>query len=120
MPIAQLGTANLTPQTVLCDAVMGLNSITPLALAGQAQAVEAEVTWALGKLAAVGLSSTILGCPASALSPNPNAFLYPNSTRQGGPLSVPPSVAANIGNNVYGKTYFAGSAPNTPKCSHTS
>ncbi|KAJ0120420.1 hypothetical protein J7T55_015147 [Diaporthe amygdali] len=118
MPIAQLGTSNLTPQTILCDVVMGLNSITPLALAGQAQSVEAEVTWALAKLGAVGISSTILGCPASALSPD--VAVYPNSTNKGGPLNPPASVAANTGNNVYGKTYFAGSAPTTPKCSHTS
>lgn len=118
MGVAQLGTPNLSPQTILCDIVQGLNSITPLALAGQVESAEAEVSWALGKLTAVGIGSTILGCPTSALSPN--SILYPNSTNQGGPLGPPPSVAANTGNNVYGKTYFAGSAPTTPKCSHTS
>ena len=115
MPIAQLGNfANLDVNTILCDLNEGLNSVTPLSVAGQVQSAEAKVTWALGKLALVGLDSTTLGCPASALSPN----LYPNSTQKGGPLNLPPSVAANTGNNVYGKTYFC-SAPTTPKSSHT-
>lgn len=115
MAIPQLDTTNLNIDTLLCDAYNGINSITPLALAGQEEAIAGGITWALGKLAAVGLSDTILGCPTSELSPN---FLYPNSTEKGGPLNPPPSVVSNTGNDVYGKTYFC-TAPTTPQCAHT-
>ncbi|KXT04896.1 hypothetical protein AC578_3442 [Pseudocercospora eumusae] len=116
MPIAQLGTPNLNVSTILCDVFMGLNSITPLPLAGEAEAVDAGITWALAKLGAVGLSGTILGCPTSAISTN---YLYPNSTTIGGPLGPPPAAVANAGNNVYNKTYFT-TAPTTPQCNHVS
>ena len=91
MPIAQLGTPNLNVTTILCNVYQGLNSVTPLALAGDAQAIEAKVTWALGKLDAA-FQNTILGCPKSAISPN---FLYPNHT--GDALDPPPSVIKNTG-----------------------
>ncbi|KAK5123717.1 hypothetical protein LTR85_002353 [Meristemomyces frigidus] len=115
MPIAQLGTQNLNVNTILCDAVEGINSVTPLALAGQAEEVEAGIAWALGALGAVGLNNTVLGCPTSALSAN---YLYGNSTQKGGPLNPPPSVQANTGNDVFNKVYFT-TAPTTPQCSHT-
>ncbi|KAK1032085.1 hypothetical protein LTR33_016873 [Friedmanniomyces endolithicus] len=114
-PQAQGGT--LDAKTALCYIYQGLNSVTPLALAGEEQAAAAGITWALSKLLAVGLDGTTLGCPASTLSPN--TYLYPNATNKGGPLNEPASVAANIGSNVYYKTYFT-SAPTTPKCSHSS
>lgn len=115
MAFGQLGTPNFNAKTVLCDVYQGLNSITPLALAGEEESILAGITWALAKLAAVGLSDTVLGCPKSTLSPN---YLYPNSSNVGGPLGTPPNVYANTGNNVYGKTYFC-TAPTTPQCSHT-
>lgn len=118
MPFGQLGTPNLTPSTILCVVVQGINSITPLGLAGQAATAEARTAWASEKLGLVGLSGTILGCPTGALSPN--APIYPNASSQGGPLNPPPSVAANTGNNVYNRTYFAGTAPTTPRCNHVS
>ncbi|KAK0990694.1 hypothetical protein LTR54_012054 [Friedmanniomyces endolithicus] len=114
-PQAQRGT--LAAKTALCYIYQGFNSVTPLALAGEEQAAAAGTTWALSKLLAVGLDGTTLGCPASTLSPN--TYLYPNATNKGGPLNEPASVAANIGSNVYYKTYFT-SAPTTPKCSHSS
>lgn len=116
MPIAQLGTQNLDVATILCDIVEGVNSATPLALAGQAEDVEAGSSWALGKLGAVGLNNTVLGCPTSALSAN---YLYGNSSQAGGPLNPPPSVAANTGNDVYDKVYFT-TAPTSPQCTHSS
>nr|POE49013.1 aromatic peroxygenase [Quercus suber] len=115
MPIAQVGTPNLNVTTILCDVYQGLNSVQPLALAGLTEAVESDISWALGKLADVGLSDTDLGCPTSTISTN---FLYGNMTTEGGPLGPPPNVYANTGNNVYNKTYFC-SAPETPICSHT-
>ena len=115
MAFAQVGTPNLSAQTILCDVYQGLNSITSLALAGQTETLAAQVTWALGKLAAVGLSDTVLGCPTSTLSPN---FLFSNASSTGGPLAPPLSVSANAGNNVYNKYYFK-TAPTSPQCSHT-
>jgi hypothetical protein len=113
LAIAQLDSKNLNAVTILCDVYQGLNSITPLALAGQAESADASITWALGKLAAVGLDATTLGCPSSSLSPN---FLTSNDTQQGGPLDPPPGVLANTGNNVYNKLYFAQSPAVPPKC----
>lgn len=68
-----------------------------------------------------------------------DTFLYPNSTEEGGkclcsdkvvllctlelmnislgPLDPPPSVAANVGNNVYYSVYFT-ATPTAPLCSH--
>lgn len=114
MAFAQIGSDNLNANTILCDVYSGLNSVTPLALAGEEEAVAAGITWALAKLADVGLSGTVLGCPKSELSPN---FLFPNQTEEGGPLNEPPSVFANTGNDVYNKTYFC-TAPTTPQCNH--
>lgn len=117
MAFPQLGTSNLNATTILCVIYQGLNSVTPLELAGQTESAAASVSWALGKLAAVGLSDTVLGCPKSELSPN--TFLFPNKKQKGGPLNEPPSVFANTGNNVYYKTYFA-DTPTTPQCKHVS
>lgn len=114
MAIPQLGSDNLNVKTILCDIYQGINSIAPLALAGEVETGAAGVSWALGKLAAVGLSDTVLGCPQNELSPN---TLYPNRTMEGGPLSAPKSVQKNIGNNVYNKVYFT-DAPTKPQCKH--
>lgn len=115
MPIAQIGTPNLTPAAILCNVFMGLNSITPIALGGQLHDATAGISWALGKLADVGIDGTVLGCPADTLAPN---FLYDNSTQSGGPLSPPPAQVQNNGNNTYYKTYFC-EAPTTPNCKIT-
>ncbi|KAF1941110.1 Cloroperoxidase [Clathrospora elynae] len=115
---AQLGTPNLNIQTVPCNIYMGLNSITPLALAGTEANTAKGVTWALSVLNPI-LSSTVLGCPASTLSPN---VLFPNATQLGGPVNSPnvPS-NANTGNKVYTKVYFGGStAPTSPTCNNAS
>jgi len=116
MPFAQLANpSTLTPKDILCDLVEGINSITPLRLAGDVAAIEATISWALGKLALVGLDGTTLGCPSGSQSAN---VLYPNMTQPGGPQNLPPSVYANTGNNAYNKTYFC-TAPTKPKSAHT-
>ncbi|KAK3631883.1 hypothetical protein LTR56_016662 [Elasticomyces elasticus] len=117
MVFPQLQGGNFDAATALCYIYQGINSITPLALAGEEQEIGAGVTWALSKLVGAGLDLTTLGCPSSTLSPN--EFLYPNATQKGGPLNPPASVQSNVGNNVYGKTYFT-SAPTKPKCQHSS
>jgi hypothetical protein len=109
---------NLTPQDILCVIYEGINSITPLALGGTEADIGAAIAWALGKLGAVGLTGTILGCPTSALSPNGPGLLYPNATAKGGPLAPPDAVFDNTGNDVFYKTYFT-SAPTKPQCNHT-
>lgn len=120
MPVAQLANpANINAETLLCNVFQGLQSITPLAIAGEAQAAAGGLTWALSKLTAIGLDATVLGCPANELN---NQFLYTNATRAGGPLgqdvlTPPASVVANTGNNVYNKTYFC-KAPTAPTCQH--
>lgn len=115
MLVGQLGTPNFSPQTALCDIFMGLNSITPIALAGQFQDATAGVTWALGKLADVGIDGTVLGCPKESMSPN---FLNFNDTRSGGPINPPPAQIENSGNNKYYQTYFC-EAPTQPNCQTT-
>ncbi|KAK2757161.1 hypothetical protein CKAH01_17035 [Colletotrichum kahawae] len=112
--VAQLGTANLNATTVLCDLYQGMNSVVPLFVAGSEEQVAAKTTWAIAKLDPY-FSSTVLGCPLSVLSPNDPSFLYPNAKNQGGPLNTPPSVAKNVGDNVYYKTYFT-TAPTSPAC----
>lgn len=112
--IPQLGTGNLNVTTLLCDAYMGLNSIIPLFVAGDAATQAAAVTWALSKLDPY-FKNTLLGCPSSSTSNN----FYPNPNTVGGPLNPPTAVKANNGNNVYNKVYFS-SAPVTPQCSHAS
>ncbi|KJY00712.1 aromatic peroxygenase like protein [Zymoseptoria brevis] len=90
----------------------GLNSITPLAIAGQSRAAQASLTWALGKLIAVGLDGTTLGCPKTTISQN----FYPDV--KGGPLQPPPVQSKNNGNNVYNKVYHR-TAPKQPICDIT-
>jgi hypothetical protein len=75
--VAQLTTPNLNVQTILCDIYMGLNSITPLGIAGTVEQSTKAVTWALSVLDPV-LKNTALGCPNNAISPN---FLYPQSSK---------------------------------------
>ena len=116
MAFAQLGSDNLTPTTILCDIFNGINSVTPLMLGGTEKQAAAKITWALSKLADVGIEGTVLGCPSSSNSPDASSFLYPNSTQEGGPLNPPPSVFANTGNNVYNKAYFTQGAPRKPQC----
>jgi len=117
--VAQFGTSNLNATTLVCDIYMGINSITPLGLAGGEEAAAAATTWALAKLDPF-FGNTVLGCPKSTIS---NDFLYPNATRPGGPLSPsnlspPASYIANSGNNVYNKIYFT-ATPSAPLCQHT-
>ena len=112
MAFGQLGSDNVNVSTLLCDVYQGINSITPLALAGQDKSLVGSVSWALGKLADVGLSDTILGCPTNTLSSD---FLTSNDTTEGGPINPPPSVVENTGNNVYNKVYFT-EAPTSPQC----
>jgi hypothetical protein len=113
MPIAQLGTPNLNATTLICNVYQGLNSVTPLGLAGTAEEIYAKVTWAIAKLDPY-FKDTILGCPTSTISQN---FLFP--PENGGPLAPPPAVVANAGDNVYGKIYFK-DAPEQPICSAAS
>ncbi|QIX00817.1 hypothetical protein AMS68_006334 [Peltaster fructicola] len=113
---AQIGGPNFNVSTALCDVVQGIGSITPLLVEGTAEEIEAATTWAINKLTSVNLTAPFLGCPTNSLS---NGFLYPNASNIGGPLSPPPSVVKNSGNNVYNKTYFT-SAPVKPQCNHVS
>ncbi|GKT95361.1 heme-thiolate peroxidase [Colletotrichum tofieldiae] len=112
--VAQLGTGNLNATTLLCDVYQGINSVVPLFVAGTTEQVAAASSWALSKLDPY-FGNTALGCPTSVLSPNTPSLLFPNANNMGGPLNPPPSIAKNVGNNVYYKTYFS-TAPVTPAC----
>jgi hypothetical protein len=114
--VGQLGTANLSPTTILCDLYQGLNSITPLVLGGTEENVSKGISWALSVLDPF-FSKTALGCPDSTISPN---FLFPNSQQVGGPVN-PPVVPsdANTGDNVYNKIYFR-NPPKQPQCNPSS
>lgn len=113
MGVAQVGTPNLNATTVVCNLYQGLNSVTPLGLAGTLEEVEAGVTWALAKLDPY-FKDTVLGCPTNTISQN---YLYP--PQNGGPLAPPPAVRANTGDNVYNKIYFK-TAPQQPNCNAAS
>ena len=108
--IPQVGTGNLSPQTILCNAYQGINSLTPLTLGRSLEDTAKAITWALSKLDPL-FKGTALGCPDSTISPN---FLYPNASQTGGPQNLPPS-DRKTGNNVYNKVYFT-SAPAKPQC----
>jgi len=115
MPFAQFGTENFNVSTVLCDVYEGVQSVTPLALAGSETDASSGISWALDKLAGVGIAADVLGCSSNAVS----SYLYPNSSQAGGLLNLPPvSSSTYQGNNVYNKTYFC-QPPTTPQCSHT-
>jgi hypothetical protein len=114
--VGQVGGPNLNVTTILCDVYQGINSVVPLMLAGTGQDVARATSWALSVLDPY-LGKTALGCPGSALSPNPPSALqlFPSPSRTGGPLATPSAQSNNIGNNVYGKTYFR-NAPVKPQC----
>ncbi|KAF2634688.1 hypothetical protein P280DRAFT_538382 [Massarina eburnea CBS 473.64] len=115
VPLAsQAGTPNLSARDLLCDIYQGINSITPLGLAGALGATAEGVTWALSKLTPVIGAGTTLGCPLSTLSPNENTF-FTNASSTGGPGKNPASSTAHTGNNVYNKVYFP-VAPVVPTC----
>lgn len=111
--VPQLGTGNLNANTVLCDIYQTLNSLSPLVLAGPVEEAAAAIAWALAKLTPL-VAASVLGCPAGSLSPN--AALYPDASSAGGPETYPPGVYKNVGNNVYGQTYFATAPSNPPSC----
>ncbi|KAF2084124.1 hypothetical protein K490DRAFT_76043 [Saccharata proteae CBS 121410] len=113
MPVAQLGTPNLNATTILCDIYQSINSISPLSLADDVEAASSAVSWAMAKLDPF-FADTVLGCPLNTLSAD---SLYPNRRQPGGPLTPPPSVVNNTGNNVYNKVYFT-AAPSQPACQH--
>ncbi|KAI6906090.1 hypothetical protein D0869_08728 [Hortaea werneckii] len=115
MPIAQLGTDNFRVQTVLCDVYSGINSVIPLALADDYESLTGEITWALGKLADVGITADLLGCPDNSQTD----YIYANATQPGGPQNLPPVDEETWqSDNVYGKTYFC-EKPTEPVCAHT-
>ncbi|GAB7337205.1 hypothetical protein MBLNU457_g2584t1 [Dothideomycetes sp. NU457] len=115
-PIGQLGTTNVNLNTLLCDAVQGFNSITPLALAGDAAEVEDGISWALSKLTLLpALSGTTLGCPVGTLSPDETNFFSQYFDKTGSPLHEPPAEVRNAGNNTYNQIYFT-EAPTSPQC----
>ena len=109
---SQVGTPNLSVQTLLCDVYQGINSVTPLILGGTEEEIAKAVTWATGVLGPVLGPGTALGCPDSTISPN---FIYPDYDKQGGPRNAPPASDANTGDNVYNKVYFT-KAPTSPQC----
>lgn len=112
---AQIGTDNLSVQTLLCDLYQGINSIVPLIAAGSLEDTSKLVTFAVNKLLPVLGKNTALGCPDSTLSPNGKDLLFPNADKVGGPEKAPPASDAKTGNNVYNKVYFS-SAPVKPAC----
>jgi hypothetical protein len=112
--VGQIGTPNLSVQTILCDIYQGINSITPLFFGGDLEAAATAATWALSKLTPLVGPGTALGCPGNVLSPNPG-FLFPNATQTGGPGANPPKSDSKTGNNVYNNVYFT-SAPTKPAC----
>ena len=110
----QVGTPNLSVQTLLCDLYQGLNSIIPFYVGGEFESVSKLVTFATNKLAPVLGKGTALGCPDSTISPN--KYLFPDSkTQKGGPKNPPPASDSKTGNNVYNNVYFA-EAPKQPAC----
>ncbi|EUC40366.1 hypothetical protein COCMIDRAFT_41289 [Bipolaris oryzae ATCC 44560] len=117
---AQVGTPNLSVQTVLYDMYQDLNSIAPLALGDTGENVAKRVSWALLVLDLL-LSKTALGCPDRVISLN---FLFPGSQKEGGPVNLPRVLSDRwIGNNVYGKVYFVSNkvrveamCPSAPTC----
>lgn len=113
--VSQLGTGNLNATNLLCDIYQGINSITPLLVAGDEATVAAAAAWAASKLDPY-FSSTVLGCPSSVLSPDADGLLFPSPSATGGPQKSPSAQASKAGNNVYSKVYFT-AAPSKPACS---
>jgi hypothetical protein len=112
MAFAQFGSDNRTPQNILYDIYESLQSLEQLALEGKSPSLVGGISWSLGKLADVGPSGTILGCPTSTLSPD---WLVTNASMAGGPLNPPTEYTENAGNNIYEQTYFC-KAPTEPTC----
>jgi hypothetical protein len=114
--VAQIGTDNLSIQTILCDIYQGLNSITPLILGSTEENASKAASWAISVLDPF-FSGTALGCPNNVISPNE---IFPHADQVGGPIN-PPVVPsdANTGDNVYNKIYFR-SAPVKPQCNAAS
>lgn len=113
MPIGQLGTDNFDARAVLCDIYQGIDSIVPQLLIGTEDELTSAVSWAVNKLDPFIGANSLLGCSRGSVSPN--FALYPNASEVGGPANPPPSVASNVQNNVYYKTYFT-AAPTAPAC----
>lgn len=111
---AQVGTPNLSVETLLCDVYQGINSVTPLIAAGALEDTAKLVAFATSKLLPVLGSKSALGCPDNAISPNLD-ILFPGADKVGGPEKAPPASDANTENNVYGKVYFK-EAPKAPAC----
>ncbi|KAJ4287353.1 hypothetical protein N0V90_012751 [Kalmusia sp. IMI 367209] len=112
--VAQVGTPNLSVQTLLCDVYQGINSVVPLIAAGNLETTAKLVTFATNKLLPILGKNSALGCPDATLSPNQN-LLFPDAAQVGGPKKSPPKSDSKTGNNVYNKVYFE-KAPTKPAC----
>ncbi|KAF2768670.1 hypothetical protein EJ03DRAFT_375180 [Teratosphaeria nubilosa] len=112
MLFGQIGTPNVNVSPLLCNIYQGLNSITPLAIAGESEVAQAAVTDLIARVAGVLPAGSIDGCPTDTISSN---YLYPNSTTAGGPLGPSLNIERNAGNNVYNQVYFT-EAPEKPDC----
>lgn len=117
--VSSLLTPNFNTTAIMCEIYQGINSITPLFVAGTEAEVAAATEWALNKLDNAFPAGTFLGCPVNTLSPNsPNySGLYQNPSQTGGPLTPPASQVQWVKNNVYNRTYFT-TAPTAPACKH--
>ena len=106
MPFAQLGTANLTPQTIACDLYLALLQVTPTFAAQSQQDAAYALSWAISKLDPI-FSNTTFGCPSNAFSSNGGNYgTYPYENMTGSP-SNPVPIGCSSETNQYYRTYFA-------------
>ena len=102
IPFGQLGTSNLTPQTLACDIYSTLIQLTPTFLAQPEQNLLDALTWVISILDPV-FAGTTFGCPASSFSSNGG-----NSVNNQPGTSNDPGIAtcSEGGTNQYDQIYF--------------
>ncbi|CAF3976307.1 unnamed protein product [Adineta steineri] len=77
----QVGTSNLTPQTIACDIYEQILQLTPACLAQTLEDGSDVLTWIIAKLDPVFLQSTF-GCPACSFSNNGGNSLFSSNTNK--------------------------------------
>ncbi|CAF1202777.1 unnamed protein product [Adineta steineri] len=77
----QVGTANLTPQTIACDIYEQILQLTPACLAQTVQNGFDVTTWIIAKLDPI-FSQTTFGCPACSFSNNGGNSLFSSNTNK--------------------------------------
>ena len=106
MPFGQLGTSNLTPQTIACDLYLALLQFTPAFAAQTQQDIAYALAWAISKLDPV-FANTTLGCPSNAFSSNGGNFsTYPYQNVTGSATNPVPAGCLETANRYY-ETYFS-------------